>query len=453
MSHMLEEVLADVAALKEAAIKKAESVLEEKYASQIKEAVEAILEQDDELEDDLSGLDAPMDMGASEESSGSLESELSDEIPLAATDGEKLCPCQDEEDEIEIDFDELTKQMSAEEEPEMTSHDELADEMDDIELGLQESENPFEEEQVGEGCDKKEKIEEAVEGFQVGDKVKSDFWSKERPKQGGMPSEYDFPKWEQWEKEAVGTIAGKMEGSEDYYEVKWDKPNPDKKTTTRVKYDSLSPYSDSETVEEEFDLSETDLEEIMEELKVDLESVPNGYQVTNQQEKEREMDIALATAADSKFQEENEQLKKDVEELQEQIKQNKDINQKILKENKTFKSLIAKMCEKLKAVNLNNTKLAYKNTVLSSGLLNTKQKNKIVEAISKTATVEEVKALYEALQGGMGTLGTSKQRPESLSEAISRNLGSSMVVKSQKDQPQKHDPALSRMRKLAGIGE
>ena len=53
MSTMLEQAVIDAAALREVAVKNAEAVVIEKYADQIKEAVEQLLEQpeEEELED------------------------------------------------------------------------------------------------------------------------------------------------------------------------------------------------------------------------------------------------------------------------------------------------------------------------------------------------------------------------------------------------------------------
>ena len=58
MSSLLEQAIVDAKALKEAAIKNAETMVIEKYSDQIKEAVSALLEQEDE-EDPLAGLEEP----------------------------------------------------------------------------------------------------------------------------------------------------------------------------------------------------------------------------------------------------------------------------------------------------------------------------------------------------------------------------------------------------------
>ena len=93
MSDMLEQAIIDAAALKQAATKNAETLVLEKYSSQIKEAVETLLEQEEPmLGDPLSTGDAsildptvdpgaPMgDLGVSIEKSSVLE-----HIPLAVT--------------------------------------------------------------------------------------------------------------------------------------------------------------------------------------------------------------------------------------------------------------------------------------------------------------------------------------------------------------------------------
>ena len=59
MSHMLEQAIVDATALKEQAQKNAEAVLTEKFADKIKEAVDSILEQD---EDDFLGDEDEMGM-------------------------------------------------------------------------------------------------------------------------------------------------------------------------------------------------------------------------------------------------------------------------------------------------------------------------------------------------------------------------------------------------------
>jgi len=103
MSSMLEQAIIDAAALKEAAIKNAEAAIIEKYAPEVKKAVETLLEQP--------GLEDPgMDLGLGGDI-GPAEMESDVEMDLAAAEGENLCPCPDEGEKKEyvVDIDQLRK--------------------------------------------------------------------------------------------------------------------------------------------------------------------------------------------------------------------------------------------------------------------------------------------------------------------------------------------------------
>jgi hypothetical protein len=77
------------------------------------------------------------------------------------------------------------------------------------------------------------------------------------------------------------------------------------------------------------------------------------------------------------------------------------------------------MKDKLEEVNLSNAKLLYMNRTLNNASLNERQKNKIVESIQKTDSVEEAKVIFETLQSAVGT-STRDRKPQSLREAIRR---------------------------------
>ena len=146
MSTMLEQAIIDADALREVAVKNAESLVIEKYADQIKEAVETLLEQP---EDELA-------MGLGPEIEEPMDSGLVDDMTLGATDGEPACPCPDDQEEVEIDFAELQKQVSdaeaemgGEAPPELAAIDMLGDEeeplMEEVELSKEELEDILEE--------------------------------------------------------------------------------------------------------------------------------------------------------------------------------------------------------------------------------------------------------------------------------------------------------------------
>jgi len=111
---MLEQAIVDAEALRETAINSAEAQIIEKYSDQVKDAVEQLLEQD------LEGGD------------------ITQNVPLAATDDESLCPCPDtdeegEPEEIEIDFKDLAEKMEQEEATygEMLDREETAEKLEE----------------------------------------------------------------------------------------------------------------------------------------------------------------------------------------------------------------------------------------------------------------------------------------------------------------------------------
>ena len=123
MSSMLEQAIIDASALKEAAIKNAEQAIVEKYAPEIKKAVASLLEQEED----------PMDMGMGDEMGGDdADPAAVPDIPRADAAGEKLCPCPDDEDVVEIDFDQLVQDMAGEEAG-MESQEDLAADMPALE--------------------------------------------------------------------------------------------------------------------------------------------------------------------------------------------------------------------------------------------------------------------------------------------------------------------------------
>ena len=118
------------------------------------------------------------------------------------------------------------------------------------------------------------------------------------------------------------------------------------------------------------------------------------------------------------------------------------------KENKNHRQLISILKEKLDEANLSNVKLLYTNRVLNSISLNERQKDKIVEAVSKAGTVEEAKTIFETLQSAVEGASSSKKASKSLNEAVANNSSAFLPRREVKNS----DPSLvDRMQKLAGI--
>mgnify|MGYP003649238003 FL=1 len=105
----------------------------------------------------------------------------------------------------------------------------------------------------------------------------------------------------------------------------------------------------------------------------------------------------------------------------------------------------------MEEVNLSNARLLYANRVLQDPSLNEQQKNKIVEMVGKSRSVEEAEMLFETLQKTMAG-NFSKKAPQSLSEAVSKR---SSVILSGRQPAEATDksPVLNRWATLAGINE
>jgi len=106
MSTLLEQAIVDAEALKEAAIKNAEAAIIEKYSSEVKDAVNSLLEQEEETLDE-------------EE-----ESPVMEEVPYAVEEG-------DEPIMVRLDLEALERALSEEEEPVEESHEDLADTLEE----------------------------------------------------------------------------------------------------------------------------------------------------------------------------------------------------------------------------------------------------------------------------------------------------------------------------------
>ncbi len=139
MSSMLEQAIVDAAALREAALKNAEQSIIEKYAPQIKEAVNSLL--DKEILNEQEGAEAaPLEPSSLDFPLGAS--------PVTDPNQEVSLKISDEDQVYEFDLDQIKQQMNQEgtpEEDDMTSTDELAGD-----LGLSPDEG---EEDLGGGLD------------------------------------------------------------------------------------------------------------------------------------------------------------------------------------------------------------------------------------------------------------------------------------------------------------
>ena len=198
---------------------------------------------------------------------------------------------------------------------------------------------------------------------------------------------------------------------------------------------------DGEDDELELEDDDEELSALLEELIFDDEEVPHGHlgAPTEREYKEEDAKAEIRKLADS-LEEENQDLK-------EQNYRRKESLKKLQADLHEQQKVNAALKEHLNNVNVSNAKLLYTNKVLSSTSLNERQKVKIVEAISKTDSVQEAKVIYETLQSSVGS--QEKKQPKSLSEAVSRKPSLFLARTQERKQPD--HPETNRWKKLAGI--
>ena len=135
MSTMLEQAIIDANALREAALQTAENAVVEKYSAEVREAVEKLLEEPEEV--------ITEEVITEEEHEDALGG-----VPPAAGEDLELCPCPDDEEKVEMEFtlDDLKKLADEMEEGTPEDVEDLAADMGaEDEPALQESQDQDEE--------------------------------------------------------------------------------------------------------------------------------------------------------------------------------------------------------------------------------------------------------------------------------------------------------------------
>ena len=387
-SSMLEQAVIDAQSLKEAAIKNAEREILEKYSSDVKQAVDALLEQDEM--DPMAGM------------ANNEPDEMIGDINLKATEGETACPCPDEQEVVTIDLSGIVDALRdepEEEEVDMSAMAEPAPEGEELETDL---------EALAEMLDLDEKKTE-----------KHDDAPELKGKQ-------------------------KTELPDELQKAIIDKEKEETNEEEELDEDiELTEENILEIMEDI--LSEKLTVDMSVEARGDL-----GTTHPTLPQQEYAMDVAAAEMECDGAEEDNEALNtalKKIMGLEEHVSSLKLENNKLGSDFKELKSLAKQVSDKLVDLNISNAKLVYENRVLKSDSLNERQKQQIVESISNARSIEEAKVIYETLQHNLKSVKNTA--PRNLSEAVSKN--SSLVLKSNKETKQVNNSAMDRMRRLAGI--
>ena len=407
MSNLLDEAIIDAKALREAALKNAETIVIEKYSNEVKKTLEELLEQEDTLAalGIEGGEEAAADPAAApaaeptaaepatETAAPESETEQTaiseDDIPLAATDdfsdldGKNLndFPESGEETELNIDLGALQENL-----------ENLASESEE-EISLEEllSSHEINEEDSEESEVRREMYPDGKGGF-IDPEEEQRLIDKKKGRKGRDPK------------------TGKpIEEGDDDDEVSEDM-NPD----------AL-------------------VDAIMEKLTVDMGAELAGWAGRSSDDLKFQIEKELAHRRSTDVEEELEVLKKAQEEL---VFENKQLSE----QNNKYEQAFHELKENLQDVNLSNARLLYTNRVLRNSSLNERQKDKIVEAISSAGSVTEARTIFETLQSTVES--TPKKSPKSLSEAIGRR---NTVLRATRKEAPASDPLQDRMKRLAGI--
>ena len=383
MSSLLEQAIVDAKALKEAAMKNAEATIIDKYSEEVKSTLNQLLEQD-ELDALLGGEDAPSPDAEATMDEEVEKDEIAEGVPDAFTEDVAELGGVNEGDDAQVTID----------------FAELAEALKELREGVEEEETlDEEEEKEEEPMDEELELDEDSIMEMVASMLSGD------------------PSAAEEEADADQMQMAGLEEAEEEEEV-------------------MEEGEDEELYEE---LSDDLLDAIVEKLTVDMGASLSGWAGRSSEDTKHQMELELAKRRSTDMEEELDALKQAQEEL---VFENKKLKETL----SNYQQVVGSLKENVQDVNLSNARLLYTNRTLGNTSLNERQKQTIVEAISKAGSVEEARTIHETLQSTVSA--APKSRPQSLSEAITRPT--SIIRASRKEEP-KADPFTTRMRKLAGI--
>ena len=435
MSSLLEQAIVDAKALKEAAMKNAEATIIDKYSEEVKSTLNQLLEQD-ELADLMGGEDAPSPDAEATMDEEVEKDEIAEGVPDAFTeDVAELSGVNEGDDaQVTIDFAELAEALK--ELREGVEEEETLDEEEEKEEEPMDEEMEIDEDSIMEMVasmlsDDPSAAEEEADADQMQMAGLEEAGAEGRIDWDGFRFALQRGSGGAWMRENMPDLdRDVMKKLRDMI----DAGAAD--SSLQDTYERASGGLEEELYEE---LSDDLLDAIVEKLTVDMGASLSGWAGRSSEDTKHQMELELAKRRSTDMEEELEALKQAQEEL---VFENKKLKETL----SNYQQVVGSLKENVQDVNLSNARLLYTNRTLGNTSLNERQKQTIVEAISKAASVEEARTIHETLQSTVSA--APKSRPQSLSEAINRPT--SIIRASRKEEP-KADPLTARMRKLAGI--
>ena len=404
MSSMLEQAIVDATALREAALKNAEQAIIEKYAPQIKDAVESLLEGND------TGIGVGSYVRHLESNQiGRVHAIDEDGVQIEGRDGKAFLAEMDQLEEAEMLHEEemggmgsmaTSAGISA---PIASAPQSAVDPSSQAELSMEFDFDPSD--------------------FQIDlNQVKAQAIAD--PMSAGEEPEST--------EDLLSDLGAEESGDDLLADL------GDEEISLQEMIDMVS-----EILTEEDEEEDSEDEVIEEELVVDVKADKHGWITTDEGTLGQDQELQLASMEDTRYKEENEALEKRVAELQESLEGTTNDAHKLL-------GVVEQLKNKLDEALVSNARLVYSNKTLSDASLNERQKSKIVETIASAQSAEEAKTLHETLTATVGS--TPRSNPKSLSESVNRKSNLSSMMPRRKDKVVTESMSFAdRMKKLAGI--
>ncbi len=386
MSNLLEQAIIDATALKEVAMKNAEAALIEKYSKEFKQTVEKLLEQEEPMAASATPEQAPVVDPMQAGMSGDMDSSA-EESPFGDTEiPSSFLADEDDDQVVNINFDKLKSQIKSM-------------------IGMEEPEQS------------EELPPEATATGEEAPLLEEEF-------------ELDEETLDETQDDPIGVDALSEEEEEELDE-------PDDGPT--------------DIVDEELNFTEEELEQLEEKVKVDIKvgNLSDGHMGTTETQKREQRTLEMALARDEEETLKREEEEKAMSDLKDKLEEAKTENKKLEITVDEFKKVLLSLKEHIEKLSISNAKLLYTNKILTDDSLNERQKNQIVESLSRSESITEAKTIYSTLQSTVQ--GVSEKKPkQSLSEALNRGSQTPFLVRQQK-QTSTDDVFSDRMKKLAGI--
>jgi len=418
MSNLLEEAIIDANALRETALKSAENALIEKYKEEFKKSVNKLLEQEESTDmsppEDSAVADPSLDttsLGADGQTEAGGEA-LKD-VPSSFLDG-------DDDEIITIDFDQLEKQIS----DALSSPMLASPEQDNVQsTDDQQSTETEIEPQQDLDQPQMQQLEEDLE-------LTEEFIEEELELDEDLEEAYDEKNSEGLNIDALTEVGGgndqKIRSLKDMIEkLKALLAGAEAEAKAGGVVKDTSDTSNTNPVksglEEDFEITEEEIQELAEDMKVDIEveGLLDGHMGTHQGEKREVRNMELAAARDECDEDDREEELEKLGDLKKQLSESINYNQRQSNLIEELKDNLIVLKEQTEKLSISNAKLLYINKVFANNSLNERQKQNIVESISKSSSVLEAKTIFETLQSTVEGLNNKKSK-ESLSEALNR---------------------------------